>query len=812
MTKGLFLTIFTVLAALVAYCGQSPGIKTANAVRTDNPPRIDGQLDDPAWNHAIPVNNFTQYDPNYGKPESQTTMVYFLFDDEAIYVGALLFDSSPDSILTQLGDRDEGNLNADWFSVSFDTYNNRQDAYTFRITASGVQADFMQSDRTYDAVWQSAVRITSAGWVVEMKIPYSAIRFPNQHEQQWGLQVQRYIRRNRELSEWASTPKGVPNQLITWGKLYGLKGIEPPLRLSLTPYLSASVQHDEGIADPAARFAHSYGGGADLKYGINQSFTLDMTLFPDFSQVKSDDKVKNLSAFETVYAEQRPFFQEAVDIFNKGGLFYSRRIGGQPAEFRNVSSQLDSTEIIISNPVQARLLNATKVSGRNNRGLAIGFLNAITGNTFATVEDERGIRREILTDPMTNFNITVLDQVLRNNSSAYLINTSVIRANQYGNANVTGVGANLMNRSNTLALNASGALSQVFGFIEDTDSYEAKRGYKYYISAGKPSGAFQFNFWRSVMDDRYDDNDLGITHRNDFVNNGANFNFYIFEPFSIFRSFRAYANFRRETSFTTGKNLNTWGNAGISATFMNYLSGWFSFSVSPWERYDYYDPRVAGRYFIRAGYANASVGFSTDYRRTLALDGNFWIGYDREAYAGKSLRLAPRFRINDKFNVNYAFATSITDNSLGYAGKDDNEEIIYGNRNLKSYENTLNGRYMFQNNLSLSLWMRHYWYIGLYDTYYTLTEAGRLMVNNDYEQNNDFNFNTFNIDLTLNWEFAPGSRLSLVWKNAILHEDDHITQDFLDNLKQTIQSDQLNQLSLKILYYLDYQTVTRNRS
>ena len=131
---------------------------------------------------------------------------------------------------------------------------------------------------------------------------------------------------------------------------------------------------------------------------------------------------------------------------------------------------------------------------------------------------------------------------------------------------------------------------------------------------------------------------------------------------------------------------------------------------------------------------------------------------------------------------------------------------------MTSYENVFSGRYMFKNNLSLSLWMRHYWYQGVYDEYFSLNDEGRLEENTDYTGNNDFNFNTFNIDLVLNWEFAPGSNLSVVWKNSILHEDQYIIDDFLDNLQRTMQSDQLNQISIKVLYYLDYQSVFKDKS
>ena len=169
----------------------------------------------------------------------------------------------------------------------------------------------------------------------------------------------------------------------------------------------------------------------DLKYGINESFTLDMSLLPDFSQVQSDNKIKNLTAFETVYEEQRPFFKEAVDLFMKGDIFYSRRIGKTPALFYSLDDNLNEGEHIIKNPVQQRLINATKVSGRTKNGLAIGLLNAITAHTYAKVAEEPGTTRKVLTDPLTNYNLLVLDQALKNNSNFYITNTNVVRDNNF---------------------------------------------------------------------------------------------------------------------------------------------------------------------------------------------------------------------------------------------------------------------------------------------------------------------------------------------------------------------------------------------
>ncbi|MDD3527921.1 MAG: DUF5916 domain-containing protein, partial [Bacteroidales bacterium] len=138
-------------------------------------------------------------------------------------------------------------------------------------------------------------------------------------------------------------------------------------------------------------------------------------------------------------------------------------------------------------------------------------------------------------------------------------------------------------------------------------------------------------------------------------------------------------------------------------------------------------------------------------------------------------------------------------------------QIIYGNRITQSVENVMSGRFMFRNNLSLSLWMRHYWYRGTYDKYYSLAEDGYLIPNSNYSENNDFNFNTFNLDLVFNWEFAPGSNLSVVWKNSVVQDDAFIIDSFMDNLDHTLQADQLNQISVKFLYYIDYSSIFKGR-
>jgi hypothetical protein len=433
------------------------------AVRVENAPKIDGVLDEEVWSKVKATDEFTQFRPIEGSKPTYRSEIKIVYNNNAIYVAAMLYDESPNKILHELGNRDDGNLNADFFRFVIDPYNTRQDAFDFGVYASGVQVDSKFSDGTYDGVWQSATKINDKGWVVEMKIPYSAIRFPQKNVQEWGLQFIRTIRRSRETDQWALTPSGVGNPQKYWGTLQGVTEIKTPIRLSLTPYISVYTERRPAYNENGTYSygnSLSYSGGADIKYGIDDRFTLDMTLFPDFSQVQSDKKVKNLSYNEVTYDENRQFFKEGTDLFSKFGLFYSRRIGRVPSGHNTLSSQLAAGEVIDDNPAQVKLLNATKVSGRTDGGLGIGILNAVTDNTYATVKDSLGHSRKILTEPLTNYNVFVFDQQLANNSSIFVINTNVLREKKYNDANVTASGITLNNKSNTYAIDAIGAFSQ----------------------------------------------------------------------------------------------------------------------------------------------------------------------------------------------------------------------------------------------------------------------------------------------------------------------------------------------------------------
>jgi hypothetical protein len=313
---------------------------------------IDGKLTEPEWSTADTASSFTQNTPMPGAPSTQRTKVRVLYDNTAIYVGAIMYDAHPDSILTQLSARDDYGNNNDAFGVMFDTYCDKQNGSQFIVTAAGVQVDavlqFDNSDFSWNAAWYSRVSITDSGWCVEMKIPYAALRFPKKADQQWGINFMRIIRRIRERSYWNNVQPNVSNIINQCGRLTGLHDIEAPVRLTLLPYASAYGEYYDGSK------AHSFNGGMDIKYGFNESFTLDLTLVPDFGQTLYDNRVLNLSPIEVRYDERRYFFTEGLTLFNKDDLFYTRRVGGTPISYYDVYNNVSNREIVTDNPLTAR--------------------------------------------------------------------------------------------------------------------------------------------------------------------------------------------------------------------------------------------------------------------------------------------------------------------------------------------------------------------------------------------------------------------------------------------------------------------------
>ncbi len=790
--------------------GAQDTLKTCNATRVNAIPQIDGKLDEPIWQTSLGVSDFVQGRPIENSAPSFTTEIKVIYDNTAIYIGAVLYDTAPDSILSELGNRDDTDLNADLFQVKLDPYNTRQDAFIFGVWASGIQLDSKWTDATFNAVWQSAVSINAKGWVAEFKIPYSAIRFPKKDTQNWGVQFIRTVRRYREFDQWSYTPSGAGNPLNYWGSIVGISNIKTPVRLSMTPYLSAYAERSPFI-DPAGKVvqsnSYSYNAGADIKYGIDDRFTLDLTLLPDFGQVQSDSKVKNLGFREITYDENRSFFREGTELFSKNSLFYSRRIGKIPEGYFEVNSQLNAGDSLISNPSQVKLINAAKVSGRTNSGLGIGIFNAVTADMYAEIQDELGEKRKILTEPLTNYNIVVLDQQLKNNSNLYFINTCVVRDKTFKDANVSGAGFTFYTPKSTYALDGFGNFSQRLTKMEGSkETYLDQLGYSYFLGLRKSSGRTQFGISRQVTSSGIYTSDLGFQTIPNVVNNRIYMDYYQYKPNKIIREGNQSISLNYATHFITKKATNLELNYSGFASLLSYNAVFAGAGITPMVTLDYNDPRVEGRYAKSLRYFYLYAGISSDYRKKIALDitqniSNFIDHFKMEGY---NTDISLRYRASNQLNIRYTFSFYYDPFNYGFAAIDDSANIIYGGRRLHTYINRIALNYIVKKDMTFSLVGRHYWNTGEYRKYFTLLEDGGISENETYTGNSSFNYNAFNIDFVYAWIFAPGSTFSLVYKNAIEKEEPYAQTKFGTNLNNTLAAPQTNTISLKVLYFLDY--------
>jgi len=807
--------------------------KEISTTRVENPPKIDGQLDDPAWENVPEATDFIQYEPFNDRPASFPTKVKFIYDDNAIYIGAKLYDSNPDSILTELGIRDaDESINADHFSIDINPYNDGVNGFTFKVSASGVQTDVNRSSRgrrsfgprtrgdiNWDAVWDSDVKITDEGWNVEIKIPYSALRFPDSEVQVWGINYWRDIRRYTESSSWNFVDREVRNQMNYLGILNGIEGIKPPLRLTFYPYLAGYIEKSAS-QDSWRKTLH---GGMDLKWGITEGFTMDLTLIPDFGQVKSDEKILNLTPFEVRYEERRQFFTEGTELFQRVNLFYSRRIGSQPMGYEDLENQLEEpgipeepgvlgesitlepSETIVENPVETRMINATKISGRTNKGLGIGFLNAMTLQSNAVVQDTlTSEEREIMTQPFTNYNILVFDQSLPNNSYVSLINTNTHMKDIGYTANVSGTEFNINDKTNRYGARGEFAVSQ--HYLRDTDN---SFGHKYEISAGKFGGKIRYRLSRQVISDTYDQNDLGYLRRNNEIENQASFDYNIYQPFGRFLSFGSGINVEYNQLYNprkfTGLNIGIDSRAEFANRFSIFIRG----EYKPLGEKDYYEPRVDGRYYFIDESIDFYTRYSTDRRKKVALSGDaryqkIFSQYDQKEYG---FEVTPRFRLSDRFTCSVGVEYLKRINDIGYITDNGPDSVYFGKRSSPTWISTINSSYIFTNKISLGFDLRHYWSRVMYDgSYYFLNEDGTLsLLENDIGEE-DISYNAFTIDMVFKWNFAPGSWIVAVWKN-IVDAEGELINNYFDNIDNMFSESQANSLSLKILYYLDYQYI-----
>ncbi len=768
---------------------------------------IDGKFDEVAWDKAAIATDFFMIQPDNGVPISQErrTEVKMVYTNDAVYVAAKLYDNEPNKILKELTTRDNF-ATADHFGILINGYNDGQQEFRFFVSASGVQIDLVYTeanneDYSWDAIWDAKTEITDFGWQVEMKIPYAALRFSTEKKQTWGLNFYREIKRDNYKYTWSLLDNKISNESTQAGILEGIENIITPTRLFLIPYSSFYLS--------ASKFEKTKGelkGGMDIKYGINDAFTLDAILIPDFGQTKFDSVELNLSAFEQQFSENRPFFTEGTDLFNKGDLLYSRRIGESPG------IETAANETIDEYPGSIKLINALKISGRTKNGLGIGVLNAVTEKTSVRVTNtDTNESRLAVLSPLSNYNVFVLDQRFNKNSSVALVNTNVTRNGEFRDANVSAMIFNLNTKKNTY--NLSGDYK--YSFINNTGDADNKNGYNTSLNFAKNSGKYRYGFGGQYVSDEFDNNDLGINFLTHYHAIYGNASYRILKPNKIFNTFsinfNTYTEFDNRTDKIQGLNMNL--NFNTTDLKNDYYG--FGINARPHIIYDFYEPRSDdnSKYVIYPKVLGGWFYFSSNYNRKFALDFNPSVSLsDEKGRLNYGFLISPRYRFSDRILLIYSLNYYRQNKNIGFVDFDDANNTIFGRRDRITYTNTLDGKYSINNKMNFNLAVRHYWsYVNNHD-FLTLQNDGTLIENTTYSTNKDFNFNTWNLDLSYSWWFAPGSQLSVLYRNSSSLFSREFSRNYDTNLKDAIDNQNLGHIfSISFRYFIDYNSLKNSR-
>ncbi len=746
--------------------------------------RIDGRLDEPSWLTVPPATDFLQSEPDEGAPSVLRTEVRILIDDDAIYVGARLFDPEPEHIGRQLVRRDDRGRFFDWFSVSIDANHDRRSAYGFQTNASGVQADryitddFVE-DMTWDGVWESATEIDSLGWVAEFRVPLNQIRYTaTDGPQTWGVNFSRRQVRTPEISHFSLFVRTRQQEEGNVSRFATLKNVIVPSsirRLEARPYVLSSL-HSGPVEDGDPFFDGTAAGariGSDFRLGLGTAFTLDATVNPDFGQVEADPAEINLTAFETFFEERRPFFVEDAQIFDyrlsgrQNQLFYSRRIGRPPhadapdgAEFAKI-------------PDAATILAAAKLTGRSSGGLSMGFLGAVTQaeSGEALLDGDLG---DFPAEPRTEYGAARVRQDLNDGASQVgAIFTAVHR-----DLPETGAFDSLLDQAYTAGvhfdhqwnerawrLNGFLAGSHVRGSAEAlTRVQTASNHYSQRPDATRAhvdstatslTGAewrlqldrqntehWTGSVWLAEVTNGFEINDLGFSGERERLDGGVRFGYREIRPGKIFRDYslelRTIVNFSHEAldealSWTSWRQAYTGGRFNLTArgTFLSFHAANLEVSWLP----DLYSRSATrgGPTMIEPGHVGVALGFNSDRRRSIS--GNLDVDYTRRSRGGGhdfsvggSLNLRPSTQLlldlRPSFTVQSEGTQYVTATStLRY-------EPTYGRRyffgELERTTISLQARvsYVFSPNLTFQLFTQPLLSSGDYVRYKQLAEPG----------------------------------------------------------------------------------------
>lgn len=799
-----------VLAATLAtslYGANWPEHPVLHAVRVSAPPAIDGDLSDRAWQSAPEFTDFTQHDPDDGRPSTMRTSIRIVYDDHAIYFGAKMSDPGRPTALPAR--RDTFNQ-SDFLSINIDPQLDRLSGNAFTISPANGQVDTVLyndigEDPSWDSVWESATKIVPDGWIAEVRIPFSQLRFADKPVQVWGVNITRRTTRNNEIARIVNTRKGETGFVSHFADIVGLEGIHRGRSLELVPYAVARsdvltrLDRNDPISD---RMDHRGDGGLDLKYALTPRLTLTGTLNPDFGQVEVDPAVVNLTQFETFYPEKRPFFTEGVDIFRFGDTpapshfnfffapepFYSRRIGRAP--------QVTPDADFIAEPAQTRILGAAKLSGKLAGGWSLGLLDALTNSEHARFVSD-GILQRQQVEPMSNYFVSRATKETGDGSRVGFMLTSVDRrlpddlSSLRKSATTGGVDGFASFAGKSWILEGFGLASRVSGSAEAIaltqqapsryyQRPDAKHialdptrtsldGWAGRVMLSKATGLWRPNVQVQAYSPGFETNDVGFMQRTDIISSHALIQYVDENPTARFRERNAWFGVWQNRNFD-GDTIERGAFVETFATFANYWKYTAAFFASASALSD---RLTRGGPLVRTPRGwTSDLELESDDRKPLSfsvtghLEGSADGSYARSG--GVALNARPRSNLQLSLSPQITFSHDYTQYVTTFADAAATEtygqRYVFANLEQRSFELGTRADWTLNSRLSFQIYLQPFIASGHFHDYHAIAAARtRDFTPYAYDGNPDFNFRSIRGSAVVRWEFRPGSALYIAW-------------------------------------------------
>ncbi|MGK7389113.1 MAG: DUF5916 domain-containing protein [Candidatus Cyclobacteriaceae bacterium M2_1C_046] len=804
----------TAIFSLSAQELEKPKIYTTDRI-SGTAPKIDGLVTDESW-EQVPWGggDFIQHEPDNGAAPSVQTYFKILYDDKNLYIAVRAEDPEPEKIVKRMSRRD--GFEGDWIEVNIDSYFDKRTAFSFTSSVSGVKGDEYVSnngdnwDSNWDPIWDLKTSIDEKGWIAEMRIPLSQLRFADKEHHTWGIQFTRRFFRNNERSTWQFIPNGANGWVHRFAELNGIKGIKPQKQLEIQPYIVAKTERfEEQEGNPyATGKASDVEVGLDAKIGLTSDVTLDLTVNPDFGQVEADPSQVNLSAFQLYFREQRPFFIEGnniltfpITVVNNDNLFYSRRIGRNPQiYFSTDESGPDNVNEYVQRSSNTRILGAAKLTGKNSDGFSFGILETVTARETAEV-DSLGFKREVGIEPLTNYFVARAQQDI--NDGETIIGGMITATNRnnsdpgmemlHSSAYTGGIDFTHYWKERKYYVKTNIAVSQVNGteeaitqtqlsperFFQRPDNKHTEfdptrtslTGTGGSAVIGKSAGEFIYDIGFTWSSPQLELNDIGFMTQTDNMVQWVWVQYRKLNPFSIFRSMR-----------TGGVQYSGWDFGGVNNTkgvelylnselknFWNFHTG---INVEGNNRSNA-DLR-GGPAISYPGSYNQWIFLGTDNRKKLRFGVNGWInaGFDNHKLS-EGLNLNITYRPTDALNISLNPSISNYRHDLQYVTTLNNEYIV-GRINQTTYNMSLRMTYMLTPDLSIQYWGQPFASAGGFSEFKRIADPDAEDYNDRFENlsdsevsnyglNPDFNFTQFRSNAVMRWEYIPGSTFFLVW-------------------------------------------------